>query len=424
MRNDNAKTDYTAIVAAYATQDRRHWRRQDYYTYAYSLQKLRQYEAGHGVAREGLLRWPQDERLGRVYGWCVYYAYILPFRREAGNRDVYFRAVRSILQYCRQSPYTPYERTVWHLLQTFQGDPHLSHAERDRYISALDPELLAANACHADGEGILSCTQSPREKWYALKTKYAVKLKQYDRCIALCEEALRRFPECHNNNDIWFSYRIAYCHLLQGQTDRSEREFQALLRYSRHWIVYRGLMYAAVRKKDDRKALQYGSMAMLALGEVTAKIHVLTELATLLRNRQDMQTAYWHEAWTVYWREKKHWHMEEALRQRVRQSPFPVLTPDELQTALFSFWRTTAHAGEPLYTGSIARLLPAETGGFVRLYTGEEFFFGKEETARHPWHKGEPVTFYLSCPEGGAAARRAVHIQPLSDGSANKGVGI
>ena len=305
MRNDNAKTDYTAIVAAYAKQDRRHWRRQDYYTYAYSLQKLRQYEAGHGVAREGLLRWPQDERLGRVYGWCVYYAYILPFRREAGNRDVYFRAVRSILQYCRQSPYTPYERTVWHLLQTFQGDPHLSHAERDRYISALDPELLAANACHADGEGILSCTQSPREKWYALKTKYAVKLKQYDRCIALCEEALRRFPECHNNNDIWFSYRIAYCHLLQGQTDRSEREFQALLRYSRHWIVYRGLMYAAVRKKDDRKALQYGSMAMLAPGEVTAKIHVLTELATLLRNRQDMQTAYWHEAWTVYWREKK-----------------------------------------------------------------------------------------------------------------------
>ena len=116
------------------------------------------------------------------------------------------------------------------------------------YLRRLDPDLLSDEEKKVNLRGRDQVIASDREHWYALMSRVLIKEEKYDECIKLCRMALGIFPELHHDNDIWFSYRIGLCELRQGQIEDARQRFEELLKYKQHWIVYRGLFFAAQAK--------------------------------------------------------------------------------------------------------------------------------------------------------------------------------
>ena len=106
-----------------------------------------------------------------------------------------------------------------------------------------------------------------------------------------------------------------------------------------------------------------------------------------------------------------HWHIPIELQQRVELSSFPALTLEQVWPLLDAFWLQAAHLGETVYEGSISRILPGKIGGFVRLYDGQEFFFGKEEFLHTSLSLGLPVRFYLVSFTNNQTPLRAIDIR-------------
>ncbi|WP_288863250.1 tetratricopeptide repeat protein [uncultured Megasphaera sp.] len=404
---------YHDIIGFYEKEsEQTTWTPQDYYFYAYSLRKVKQYHKGHIISREGIIRYPQYHILYNVYCWCLYYTYIFPFQSQQQDKTVFLRAAASIFSYCKQNIYTPYERTVRKILQAFQGDSSFSYKQRDYYLSLLDPDKLAAEEKKVHADGTVTFYESPREWWYVQKTKYLLKLKQYDTCIHFCQEALRRISPCHNDNEIWFSYRMSMCEMHNHNTQRAAAILKGLSVYHRHWILYRGLMLVNIKKQQWNQAITEGSRAMLMPGERAQKIHVLIEIADILRQHvMDLKAAYWHETAALRLQKQYHWHIPIELQQRVELSSFPALTLEQVWPLLDAFWLQAAHLGETVYEGSISRILPGKIGGFVRLYDGQEFFFGKEEFLHTSLSLGLPVRFYLVSFTNNQTPLRAIDIR-------------
>ena len=98
---------YHDIIGFYEKEsEQTTWTPQDYYFYAYSLRKVKQYHKGHIISRAGIIRYPQYHILYNVYCWCLYYTYIFPFQSQQQDKTVFLRAAASIFSYCKQNIYT------------------------------------------------------------------------------------------------------------------------------------------------------------------------------------------------------------------------------------------------------------------------------------------------------------------------------
>ena len=101
---------------------------------------------------------------------------------------------------------------------------------------------------------------SDLEKYFALRTKALIKLKEFEACKELCEVALKSLKKFHYNNDLWFKMRIAIAEEHLGNFEESEALFKNLLSSkagSDKWFLYRNIGEIYFEKKDYKKAWKY-----------------------------------------------------------------------------------------------------------------------------------------------------------------------
>lgn len=410
QKYDQAAAMYARQIAAMDA-----WGPWDYYYYAYSLSKLREYAEGREISRRCIIAFPGFTQIRDVYGWCLYHLYVRPFIPGQSDEDDFRRAVEAIVKYTEQTAQSPYERAVWKMIDVLRRQKKATAEEIDSWLTLLNPNRLSLQPQEYVKDGEWLSGASYRERWYALKSGVLVKKGEYDACIAVCEEGLRIFTDFHYDNDIWFKYRIALCRLRLGDVDGAEREFSALLQYKQHWIIYRGLFYAGQAQKSLRKMKQYGAAALLLPGDMADKVQFLAEFADSLAGQEDLRTERArHYALALRIRQEKGWFVPEALRRQAATYEGQIPRKAELLRSLQAFWIRCRHDGEEEKQGFISAVLPGGRAGFIKEYGGPSYYFKRDALLGLDAEAGTYVTFFVEVGQdrfGGKASRWAVDIR-------------
>lgn len=371
------------------------WTCWDYYYYALALRKTHHYAQAREIARAGMMAFPDFVNLRSIYCWSLYYLYVQKFRGDSQEAADFRRAVDSILKYSKQEKYSPYENAVWRMLSYLKTKPG-QNREMAAYLRRLDPDLLSTEPRTFMAQGKERTVASDREKWYSLNSRFLVKEGRYADCIRCCEEALRLFPELHHDNDIWFAYRIALCKLRLGEVEEAEKRFHELLKYKQHWILQRGLFFVAQARGEAQDMRKYAAAALLAPGAMKGKVNFITQFAQALQAMPGYEkAAYAHFLWAKTVRRDEHWQIRPDLAAALAQYPYTEPSRRQLLAYLHDFWLKEKHAGEDVHQGRIEKILPGNKAGFIREYTGGQYYFRASALYHVPLEVGTKVFFYL-----------------------------
>lgn len=411
---------YDRVIAMYAQELAclKTWKPWDYYYYAYSLSKQKRYAEGREISRQCILAFPDFMPIRDIYCWCLYYLYVYPFVPGRNDIRAFQQAVDSIAAYGQQTSRFPYERAIWKMIEVLRKQKRASPAQIDKYVSKLNPDLLPSQPQPYVKDGEWLSQASYRERWYALKSSLLIKLEQYKNCIAVCEEGLRIFPEFHYDNDIWLRYRIALCHLRMGKTNQAAQELHALLQYKRHWIVYRGLFYAAQEEGSQQHMRRYGAAAFLQPGDMADKARFLVEFADSLSQEDWRTERALHYALALRIRQEQGWFISDMLRERAATYEGQVPDQNTLLRHLQSFWIRCCHKGDEEKRGFISSVLPGGKAGFIKEYGGSSYYFKSDSLLGMDAEKGTAVSFFVQVGLDrfdGKASQRAVHIRKKED---------
>lgn len=395
--------DYAEVVKHYEDMgDKGTFTEWDYYNYAQALRKLGRCEEGHAVSREGMIKFPDFSMLKGPYCWCLYYMYVRKFDASAEQEENFFKAVRSITKYSECSVYSPYERSVWKMVDYLKDKNSIPRSETakqiDEYLSLLDPAFLSTE------EAVITCADgkerhlaSPQEKWYSRKSRVLFDLEAYEDCIALCEEGLQVCQSFHNNTDIWMGNRIASSYIRLGRLDEGEAKLKELLRRKKDWNLYHGLFDICRMRNDGNGALKYGSAAMLAPGEDRAKVRLLADMAAVLKEQGMDGESYEHLLYSKLLREENGWSVKPALLQELEAYGRAPLPAGALRKSMSEFWQSNVHRGDRAYHGHIERVLPNNKAGFIKEDGGASYYFQVHSLHNEsvPADSGQAVTFYI-----------------------------
>lgn len=101
---------------------------------------------------------------------------------------------------------------------------------------------------------------SDLEKYFALKTKALLKLRDYQSCIEYCKKGLKALHKFHFNNELWFKMRIAISEEGLGNHEKSEELFRVLIESKAgndKWFLYRDISEVYFEQQDYEKAWKY-----------------------------------------------------------------------------------------------------------------------------------------------------------------------
>ncbi|MCX7954432.1 MAG: S1 RNA-binding domain-containing protein [Bacteroidales bacterium] len=101
---------------------------------------------------------------------------------------------------------------------------------------------------------------SDLEKYFILKTKALLKLKEFDKCIEYCNKGLALIKNFHCNNDFWLKRRIALSEYGLGNYEKSEKLLKELLESKEgydKWFLYMEISKVYLKQGNFEKAWKY-----------------------------------------------------------------------------------------------------------------------------------------------------------------------
>lgn len=207
----------------------------------------------------------EDEKVGNLYGWMVFDHCIKGKQKsEVLQNEQYILSLPELSpqKNLREDSTYPCPTTI----SIFKlADAHAENLFNARKINDLldtiDYNLLSTDAKTLDTEqrGEIELA-SDLEKYFALRTKALIKLKEFESCKELCEIALDSLEKFHHDNDLWFKMRIAIAEDGLGNFEESEALFKNLLSSkagSDKWFLYRDIADLYFEHKDYKMALKY-----------------------------------------------------------------------------------------------------------------------------------------------------------------------
>lgn len=207
----------------------------------------------------------KDEKVGNLYGWLVFDQCV-----KGKQKSEVLQNEQLILSLPELSPQKNLREDSTYPCPTtisiFKlADAHAENLFNARKINdlldAIDYNLLSVDVRTLDTEqrGEIELA-SDLEKYFALRTKALIKLKEFQACKELCEIALESLEKFHYNNDLWFKMRIAIANENLGNFEESEALFKNLLSSkagSDKWFLYRDIAEVYFDHKDYTKAWKY-----------------------------------------------------------------------------------------------------------------------------------------------------------------------
>lgn len=237
-----------------------------------------------------------------------------------------------------------------------------------RICEIVEPELLSTDCYVVEverkGEKKPSELASVRENWYAQFSKSLFQLGEYDRCIAVCNEAFEKFDKLHYSNEIWFGRRIAQCMGKLGKVEEAIRSFEKLTRKKGDWFMIAELAGLNRQAGNIDLALKQMRQAMSLPGEFTFKVDLIEQLGDLYESFNDKLLAVDHYQLLYTIQKSEQWKIDPVIERKAG-----ILCNEEeawklrgqLTRKLQAVWRM--EISDAIGTGKIAKVgIPKEQG--------------------------------------------------------------
>ncbi|WP_036224167.1 DUF7017 domain-containing protein [Mesoaciditoga lauensis] len=227
---------------------------------------------------------------------------------------------------------------------------------------------------------------SAKEEWYSYKSKALSKLERWQECKKVSHEALK-LPSFHNDNKIWFKYRIALSNKNLGNLNEAVALFEKLLKTSvikrNSWFAKKELSDAYLKMNDLDNAFKYAVQALNTPAKLNFKIDLIYLFAKILVAKGEKELALKHLLLYKLVRKENKWKVPIELEREIEKLSDGNIEEDrkKLESELKGYWRKfdTSKKEEKQKTleGKIAKLLhDNERGkdGFIET-NGKSYYF-------------------------------------------------
>lgn len=242
-------------------------------------------------------------------------------------------------------------RTFSILLKKIRDRPSVNWTFINRFCDLITPEQLDTECTIIEVEknGVRRPMElaSPREEWYALKTKALFETRNYQQCLELSKKALESFEKFHHSNEVWFARRIALSKRHLGNLDEALNELLQVSKRKREWFIQKEIAEIYKEKGEIEEAFKYAIVAVNNSGNIEYKVDLLTLIGDLLNSRGEQELAFKHYSLSRLLRLEQGWRVPESLTLALSQFSFTQINITDLpklKSELKSYWLSLGNA--------------------------------------------------------------------------------
>lgn len=207
----------------------------------------------------------KSDLVGNIYGWLIFdRCFKGKNRTEILANEKYIESLKNLApqKNLKEDDSYPCPTTISILKLCDAYAENLFNARKiNELLSGLDYTKLSdkPKTKETQERGEVELT-SDLEKFFSLKTKALLKLREFETCIEYCNKGLELLKKFHFNNDLWFKMRIALSEEGLGNHEKSEKLLKELLESKAgndKWFLYRDISEIYYEQKDFVKAWKY-----------------------------------------------------------------------------------------------------------------------------------------------------------------------
>lgn len=344
-----------------------------------SLEVLRQVYVrlkNNPTADKQLFSWCRNE-----YGRCIYDMEIKTLDLESDINEVkLFRAADAIVLLTTQEEFSPFERTVFFVVDYLDKRPNPNYRLIFNWLNKLNPHILSSQPRSAKNPDHVDKTYpSPKEKWYSVFAKTLLELRSYSECVEICNQALSEFSEFHYSYDVWFKWYRGKSLAALNRHSEALVDFQAIQRVKKDFFVDYEIARSYSSLDNINEALIHAVKAALVKGPLEYKWEVFLLIGKLLISMGNNDLAYQHVQLAAKIREEKNWkRIPPELSTMIRTLQVSLDgVPDSkaLSNQLAKYWQSIKMPSKTNYSGVISRIHGNQKSGHIRSSDGQEYFF-------------------------------------------------
>lgn len=179
--------------------------------YSDCLKKFSRLDEAISVSKNLYQRDKQFIHNNNFLSWLLYEKYFKHPKTEYSVQELnhLYEIATSITTFTTQDGKGAYEITIIQMLKLLKKYGNNPVAKIIALIDKLDAQKLSDKAGTYEQNGREKEYQSPKEMFYAMKTKALLDSKFYPECISCCDEALLCLNQFHHDNKSWIIARKA-----------------------------------------------------------------------------------------------------------------------------------------------------------------------------------------------------------------------
>lgn len=301
--------------------------------------------------------------------WCVYHIYLKDFNFSKGNHADFFLKVDYVLKNVNDGKYSAVHYIVKLTVKAIFNKQTITDDDYNRankYLDCVNYNELSQEEVIFESAGKSYNLASDYEWWFVAKSKCLIKLKCYEECIKICNEALNNIKHFHTNNDSWLKYRKALCLLELKQFQESKKSAEDILHNSfRHWSIYNLLYEISVITNNVSDAMKYAGECSLADKSHMMRVNFYESYANFLNSQNMTKQAMLHLHLSTLIREENNWKSDKNNLLKIDEE---ILKLDKVETLkrLKPFWEKNRDMDKVFISGIVSRISLSENYGFVK----------------------------------------------------------
>lgn len=354
-----------------------------------------------------------DEKVTGNYGWYIFDLFVKS--KDAVSLRGNEKPILSLLELGLQMDFSvpqdypcTFTLSAFKLLDAFSDQASFNATKVKSYLKLLNPEFLSSKEesyTTTDGKEIVSA--SMKEKYYSKLSKALDKLDDYNNCIEVSRQGLKKIDTFHYDNDLWFQYRIAKSELGLGNFDIAKGLFEELVKTrvgSTKWFLFNEIAKIYFDNRDYITAQNY-SIKGLLLGEeiklskelyiLQAKLFFRFEQLDNVKVIADLLNSFYLEE------DKAKISVEsKKLLDFCKVTPENAYSLKEAKTIANELFVNIRFEGAVVLKGEVVNINKNGKSGLIVAISGEKFGFKKQNFKKKQRDlqllKGAKVSFFKS----------------------------
>lgn len=251
--------------------------------------------------------------------WCLFEKYIkyLDENVTYENFNTTLRVADFIIENAENSNGTAYSYTINCIIRFLKNKTKYMTVNVLAWLDKIDVDGLSGTPIvyqSNNREGM-----SEKERYFSLKSKVLLNLREYEKCISVCDKGLNDLSVFHYENDIWFEARKAKCFIALNRFEEALALLKKIILVKDHWSFFDDISKIYMSKNSINDALIYLCRALITNDKPEMKVNLYERMGILLEILREDQMALKHYLISRKIRKEQEWNLSDTLDNNISE---------------------------------------------------------------------------------------------------------